>query len=102
MLSALALEAGLNLYGAPVDPSFAALRPYFRASLGVTGVVGVRAAESTALSLSAGGGLEYWVLPRLSVNVSMLLGVSVLADAETNALVFGTVHPGLGVTLYTR
>jgi hypothetical protein len=89
------LGVGVNLYGDSPDP---ALRPYFTSGLGFTSVT----AGSTGLlsvAVSAGGGLEYWVLPRLSVNASLLLNLAAVPEADTFAL--ATVRPGLGVTLYT-
>ncbi|WP_155893764.1 outer membrane beta-barrel protein [Cystobacter fuscus] len=94
-VSGLGLGVGVNLYG---DSPDAALRPYFTTGLGFTSVT----AGSTGLisvAVSAGGGLEYWVLPRLSVNASLLLNLAAVPEADTFAL--ATVRPGLGVTLYT-
>jgi outer membrane protein with beta-barrel domain len=93
----LAVGFGLNLYGGTPGDSF---RPYFAAELGATSLTGSEREGSTSVAVSAGGGLEYWLVPQLSVNAGLMLSVAV--DPEHDAVFLGTVRPGLGVTLYTR
>ncbi|WP_437498310.1 hypothetical protein [Sorangium sp. So ce1099] len=49
-------------------------------------------------SVAAGGGLEYWVAPRLSVNARLMVG-AVIRDGGA---FFETFRPGLGVTLFAN
>ncbi|XXT14967.1 hypothetical protein WME94_32435 [Sorangium sp. So ce429] len=58
-------------------------------------------ADDSAVSFSsvaAGGGLEYWVAPRLSVNARLMVG----AVIREGAAFFETFRPGLGVTLFAN
>ncbi|WP_437730039.1 hypothetical protein [Sorangium sp. So ce1335] len=64
-----------------------------------TGEPGSSAAS--AVSLGAGGGLEYWIAPRLSVNARMMVGGVISAEGGPGAF-FGTFRPGLGVTLFAN
>ena len=95
-VSGLALGLGLNAYGGAPGK---ALRPFFRLE-GAMNQVGTGNTSTTVVGLSAGGGLEYWVAPQLSVSTSLLLGLATVPDADTLAI--GTFRPGLGVTLYTE
>jgi hypothetical protein len=94
-VSGLGLGVGVNLYG---DSPDAALRPYFTSDVGLTSVT-TGSIGLVSVSVSAGGGLEYWILPRLSVNASLLL--SFAASPEIGTFAVATVRPGMGVTLYT-
>ncbi|WP_437661925.1 hypothetical protein [Sorangium sp. So ce1182] len=49
-------------------------------------------------SVAAGGGLEYWVAPRLSVNARLMVG----AVIREGGAFFETFRPGLGVTLFAN
>jgi len=80
--SSLGVGVGVNLYGDSVDT---ALRPYFTGGLGLTSVTAGENGLAT-VSLSAGGGLEYWVLPRLSVDASLLLNLTTSPGNEVFAL----------------
>ncbi len=98
----LGLGIGLNLYGGTSEEPF---RPYFAAGLGATSVSGGQlpngeSVGATAVSVSAGGGLEYWLHPRLSLNAGLLVTLS--ADPADDVLFFGTVRPGIGLTLYGK
>jgi hypothetical protein len=95
-VTGLSLGLGLNAYGGPPGK---ALRPFF-ALAGSLSQVGAENTSTTVTSLSAGGGLEYWVAPQLSVSTTLLLGLATVSNAD--ALVIGTFRPALGVTLYTE
>ncbi|WP_437962006.1 hypothetical protein WME76_21710 [Sorangium sp. So ce119] len=62
---------------------------------------GTAASDVSAVSLGAGGGLEYWLAPRLSVNARMMVG-GVLGVEGGQGTFFGTFRPGLGVTLFAN
>ncbi|WP_437284143.1 hypothetical protein [Sorangium sp. So ce406] len=62
---------------------------------------GTAASDVSAVSLGAGGGLEYWLAPRLSVNARMMVG-GVLGVEGGQGVFFGTFRPGLGVTLFAN
>lgn len=93
----LSVGFGLNLYGGTPGDSF---RPYFAAELGMNSLTGSERESSTSVAVSAGGGLEYWLVPRLSVNAGLMLTAAF--DPSRDAVFIGTVRPGVGVTLYTR
>jgi hypothetical protein len=95
-VTGLSLGLGLNAYGGTPGK---ALRPFFSLA-GTLNRMGAADIGSTVLTLAAGGGLEYWLAPQLSVSTSLLLGVATVSGADT--LVIGTFRPGLGVTLYTE
>ncbi|MGK3992839.1 hypothetical protein [Sorangium sp. So ce1024] len=62
---------------------------------------GTTASDASAVSLGAGGGLEYWVAPRLSVNARMMVGGVFGVEGGQGTFV-GTFRPGLGVTLFAN
>ncbi|WP_433926411.1 hypothetical protein AB3662_26170 [Sorangium cellulosum] len=62
---------------------------------------GGTASDVSAVSLGAGGGLEYWLAPRLSVNARMMAG-GVIGVEGGQGTFFGTFRPGLGVTLFAN
>ncbi|QRK09809.1 hypothetical protein JQX13_06755 [Archangium violaceum] len=101
-VTGLSLGFGLNVYGGTPGK---ALRPFF-ALEGAINQVGTENtgntgdASASALSLAAGGGLEYWLAPQLSVNTTLLVGLAFVPDVD--GTVIGTFQPGLGVTLYTE
>jgi hypothetical protein len=104
-LTALSLGLGLNIYaGAQNEP----LRPFF-ALEGALSQLGTKAGtveqSASVVALSAGGGAEYWLTPRLSVSASLMLGLATVPGTEEDeeaTFVLGTFQPGLGVTLYTN
>jgi hypothetical protein len=95
-VTGLSLGLGLNAYGGAPGK---ALRPFFSVA-GSLNQVGAANTSTTLVTLAAGGGLEYWLAPQLSVSTSLLLGLATVPNADT--LVIGTFRPGLGVTLYTE
>ncbi|HEX5754433.1 MAG TPA: hypothetical protein VFZ09_50080 [Archangium sp.] len=95
-LTGLSLGLGLNIYS---DSPGKALRPFFSLA-GSLNQVGAANTSTSVLTLAAGGGLEYWLAPQLSVSTSLLVGLATVPNADT--LVIGTFRPGLGVTLYTE
>lgn len=92
----LSLGLGLNVYGGTPGK---ALRPYF-ALEGTLNQVAAGNTSATVTTVAAGGGLEYWLAPQLSVNTTLLFGLATAAN--TKGVVLGTFQPGLGVTLYTE
>lgn len=62
---------------------------------------GAGSSDVSAVSLGAGGGLEYWLAPRLSVNARMMVGGVLGAEGDPGVF-FGTLRPGLGVTLFAN
>ncbi|WP_437923325.1 hypothetical protein WMF37_30375 [Sorangium sp. So ce291] len=89
-------DLGENVY-----PFFVGEAAYHRRSVSASGDggpsdAGAEDGAASFSSLAAGGGLEYWVAPRLSVNARLMLG-GVFGDG--GAFV-GTFRPGLGVTLF--
>ncbi|WP_437751792.1 hypothetical protein [Sorangium sp. So ce1389] len=87
--------------GEDVYPFFVGEAAYHRRSVTASGDgepsgAGTDDGAASFSSLAAGGGLEYWVAPRLSVNARLMVG-GVFGDA--GAFV-GTFRPGLGVTLF--
>ncbi|HYO65383.1 MAG TPA: hypothetical protein VEU33_04815 [Archangium sp.] len=95
-LTGLSLGLGLNAYGGTPGK---ALRPFFSLA-GSLSQVGAANTNTAVVTLAAGGGLEYWLAPQLSVSTSLLVGLATVPNAKT--LVIGTFRPGLGVTLYTE
>ncbi|AKJ07652.1 hypothetical protein ATI61_107104 [Archangium gephyra] len=95
-LTGLSLGLGVNAYGGAPGK---ALRPFFSLA-GSLAQVGAAKTSTTAVTLAAGGGLEYWLAPQLSVSTSLLLGLATVPNGDTLAI--GTFRPGLGVTLYTE
>ncbi|WNG61319.1 porin family protein [Archangium gephyra] len=95
-VTGLSLGVGLNAYGGAPGK---ALRPFFSLA-GSLSQVGAADTSASVLTLAAGGGLEYWIAPQLSVSTSLMLGLATVPNADT--LVIGTIRPGLGVTLYTE
>ncbi|WNG40396.1 hypothetical protein F0U61_46965 [Archangium violaceum] len=99
-ITGLSLGLGLNAYGGTPGK---ALRPFF-ALEGAINQVGSESgstdSSASALSIAAGGGLEYWLAPQLSVNTTLLFGLAFVPDVD--GTVIGTFQPGLGVTLYTE
>lgn len=90
----LGLGLGLNLYaGASESP----LRPYFGLQFTLDQVGGDGQGQSV-VGLAAGGGLEYWLVPQVSLSAGLMMGLSTETDDGT--FVIGTFQPGLGVTLY--
>lgn len=88
------LGLGMNVYGGTPGK---ALRPYFALQAQVQHI-GINEASFTSLGASVGGGAEYWIAPELSVNATLAVGFATTTDAD--AVVLGTVQPGLGVTLF--
>lgn len=95
-VTGLSLGLGLNAYGGAPGK---ALRPFFSLAGSLT-QVGAAGTSTSVLTLAAGGGLEYWLAPQLSVSTSLLVGLATVPNADTLAI--GTFRPGLGVTLYTE
>jgi hypothetical protein len=95
-VTGVSLGLGLNAYGGTPGK---ALRPYF-ALEGALNQVGGEDSSASVLSLAAGGGLEYWLAPQLSVNTTLLFGLAFVPDVDGTFI--GTFQPGLGVTLYTE
>lgn len=95
-VTGLSLGLGLNIYA---GLSGKALRPYF-ALQGTLGYASAGTQSATATGIAAGGGLEYWLTPQLSVNTTLLFGVATVSNTKGVAL--GTFQPGLGVTLFTE
>jgi hypothetical protein len=95
-VTGLSLGLGLNAYGGAPGK---ALRPFFSLAGSLT-QVGAANTSTSVLMIAAGGGLEYWLAPQLSVSTSLMLGLATVPNADTLAI--GTFRPGLGVTLYTE
>ncbi|MFE8602654.1 hypothetical protein [Archangium violaceum] len=95
-VTGLSLGVGLNAYGGAPGK---ALRPFFSLA-GSLSQVGAANMSTSVLTLAAGGGLEYWIAPQLSVSTSLMVGLATVPNADTLAI--GTFRPGLGVTLYTE
>lgn len=89
------LGVGVNAYlGSAAKP----IRPF------VTGNVAFgkqlsRASDDFALSISAGGGAEYWFSDYFSLNGQLLVGVP-LNLKQMNVISIGTFQPGIGATFY--
>ncbi|WP_437826329.1 hypothetical protein [Sorangium sp. So ce1153] len=87
--------------GEHVYPFFVGEAAYHRRSVSASGDgepsgPGAEDGAASSSSLAAGGGLEYWVAPRLSVNARLMVGG---VFGEGGAF-FETFRPGLGVTLF--
>jgi hypothetical protein len=88
------LGLGLNLYGGTPGK---APRPYFTVQAALNHL-NTDSDSATLLGASLGGGVEFWLAPQLSVNTTLAVGFATTTTA--NAVVLGTVQPGLGVTLF--
>ncbi|HTN87483.1 MAG TPA: hypothetical protein VL242_27545, partial [Sorangium sp.] len=87
--------------GEHVYPFFVGEAAYRRRSVSASGDgepsgPGTQDGAASSLSLAAGGGLEYWVAPRLSLNARLMVG----GVFGGGGAFFETFRPGLGVTLF--